>query len=89
MLNVIDQQKFGDQLEDILALGRRWKFDWNHHRVGSRVIVKSVRCKGTGWVEERYGMTPFIAAGFHRPAAAVEVQAGTLGLIAAQGWPGG
>ena len=81
MLDVIDQQEFEDQLEDILfALEIRLE---PTIEVGSRVIVKSGPLQGhEGWVEERYGMTTILLRlDFIGQAAAVKVQAGTLELI--------
>ena len=85
MLNVIDQQKFEDQLEDILfALEQEVEIRLEPTiEVGSRVIVKSGPLQGhEGWVEERYGMTTILLRlDFIGQAAAVKVQAGTLELI--------
>jgi transcription antitermination factor NusG len=85
MLDVIDQQKFEDQLEDILfALEQEVEIRLEPTiEVGSRVIVKSGPLQGhEGWVEERYGMTTILLRlDFIGQAAAVKVQAGTLELI--------
>ena len=85
MLDVIDQQEFEDQLEDILfALEQEVEIRLEPTiEVGSRVIVKSGPLQGhEGWVEERYGMTTILLRlDFIGQAAAIKVQAGTLELI--------
>lgn len=85
MLDVIDQQGFEDQLEDILfALEQEVEIRLEPTiEVGARVMVKSGPLQGhEGWVEERFGMTTvLLRLDFIGQAAAVEVQAGTLELI--------
>jgi transcription antitermination factor NusG len=85
MLDVIDQQEFEDQLEDILfALEQEVEIRLEPTiEIGARVLVKSGPLQGLeGWVEERFGMTTvLLRLDFIGQAAAVEVQAGTLEVI--------
>ena len=85
MLDVIDQQEFEDQLEDILfALEQEVEIRLEPTiEIGARVLVKSGPLQGLeGWVEERFGMTTvLLRLDFIGQAAAVEVQAGTLEMI--------
>ena len=85
MLDVIDQQEFEDQLEDILfALEQEVEIRLEPTiEIGARVLVKSGPLQGQeGWVEERFGMTTvLLRLDFIGQAAAVKVQAGTLEVI--------
>lgn len=85
MLDVIDQQEFEDQLEDILfALEQEVEIRLEPTiEVGARVMVKAGPLQGQeGWVEERFGMTTvLLRLDFIGQAAAVKVQAGTLELV--------
>ena len=85
MLDVIDQQEFEDQLEDILfALDQEVEIRLEPTiEVGARVMVKAGPLQGQeGWVEERFGMTTvLLRLDFIGQAAAVKVQAGTLELV--------
>lgn len=85
MLEVVDQQEFEDQLEDILfALEQGVEIRLEPTiEVGARVLVKSGPLQGQeGWVEERFGMTTvLLRLDFIGQAAAVKVQTGTLELV--------
>ena len=85
MLEVHDQEKFKEQLSDILfALEQKVEIRVEPTiEVGNRVLVKSGPLQGhEGWVEERFGMTTILLRlDFIGQAAAVKVEANTLELI--------
>ncbi len=85
MLEVHDQEKFKEQLSDILfALEQKVEIRLEPTiEVGNRVLVKSGPLQGhEGWVEERFGMTTvLLRLDFIGQAAAVKVEANTLELI--------
>lgn len=85
MLEVHDQEKFKEQLSDILfALVQKVEIRMEPTiEVGNRVLVKSGPLQGQeGWVEERFGMTTvLLRLDFIGQAVAVKVEADTLELI--------
>jgi len=85
MLQVVDQQLFEQQLNDILfALDQEIAIRLEPMiEVGARVMIKSGPLQGQeGWVEERFGMTTvLLRLDFIGQAAAIEVSSGSLELI--------
>jgi len=85
MLQVVDQQLFEQQLNDILfALDQEIAIRLEPMiEVGARVMIKSGPLQGQeGWVEERFGMTTvLLRLDFIGQAAAIGVSSGSLELI--------